>query len=112
MVVMNSKDYSRKMNELPNEQTYVFQKDPKNNIERKTATLIRKSQISQDIAKIIPSASVSPRIYGLLKTHKDNILLIPIVNCTGSATYFLAKHRAGLMGPLVRCTEHHIKNFK
>jgi hypothetical protein len=109
---MNTIDYSKKMKELLNEPSYkILHKDPTSKIERKTAILIRKSGIPDDIIKkIIPTSSVPPRLYGLPKIHKDNVPLRPIVNCIGSSTYLLAKHLAGLVGPLVGLTEHHIRN--
>jgi hypothetical protein len=63
-VVMNTVDYSKKMKELLNEPAYkILHKDPTSKIERKTATLIRKSGIPDDIIKkIIPTASVPPRL--------------------------------------------------
>jgi hypothetical protein len=90
----------------------VLQKDLTNKIERKTATLSRKLEISGGIAKkLITSAPVPPRLYGLPKIRNENVMLKPIVKCIGSSTYLLVKHLVGLLGPRVGLREHHVKNL-
>jgi hypothetical protein len=85
--------------------------DPTTRIDRQTATLIKKSDIPEEVAKkLIPHASVPPRLYGLPKIHKKDMPLRPTVNCIASPTYLLAKHLTGLLSPFVRQTAHHIKN--
>jgi hypothetical protein len=108
---MNTKDYYSKMKDMLNKLAYkVLQNDPTNKIERKTATFIRKLKISRDITKkLILSASVPLRVKGLLKIHKGNLPLRPIVNCIGSSTYLLAKHLPVLLGQFVGLAEHHTK---
>jgi hypothetical protein len=98
------------MKELLNEPAQkVIHMDPTNRMEKETAALIRKSEISGDTRKIIPGASIPPTLYGLPKIQKDNVALRPIVKCIAFSTYILAKHLAGLVGPRVGLTEHHIK---
>jgi hypothetical protein len=87
--------------------------DPTTRIERKTASLIKKSDIPEEVAKkVIPQASVPPRLYGLPKIHKKHMPLRLIVNCIASPTYLVAKHLTGLLSLFVRQTDHHIKNSK
>jgi hypothetical protein len=83
------------------------------NIERQAVALIKKSAITQEwLDKILPHASVPPRLYGLPKIHKDDVALIPIVNYIGSPTYGLAKYLAGLLRPFIGQSIHHITNSK
>jgi hypothetical protein len=44
------------------------------------------------------------------KIQKKDVPLRPFVNCIASPTYALAKYPAGLLGPFVRQSDHHIKN--
>jgi hypothetical protein len=70
---MNTVDYSKKMKELLNEPACkILHKDPTSQTERNNEILFRKSGITDDIIKkIIPTASVPPRLYGLPKIHRD-----------------------------------------
>jgi hypothetical protein len=107
---MNREGYCGKMNELLESAYKVLQKDPTNRVKRKTAALIRKSDITGDITKkLIPSALVKSTLYGLPKIHKENVPPCPTVNCIGTPTYLLVQHLARLVGPLVGLMEHHIK---
>jgi hypothetical protein len=107
---MNTRYYRGKMNELLNEPTYNLLQDPTNWVERKTAALIRESDITGDVTKkLVPSASVPPRLYSLPKIHKEKVPLCPVVNCIGSPTYLLAQHIIRDVGLLVGLSEHHIK---
>ena len=57
-----------------------------------------------------PKEGIAPRIYGLLKIHKNGIPLRPIVNTIGSPTYKLAKYLATLLKPLVGKTNSFVKD--
>jgi hypothetical protein len=84
--------------------------DPTNKIVRRTTSLIKKSDIPEEVTKkLIPHASAPPRLCGLRKIHKKDIPLRPIVNCIASPTYALAKYLAGLLSPFVGQSNHHIK---
>ena len=85
--------------------------DPTDSITRKTISLIKKSGISEEVAKFIyPHAPAPPRLYGLPKIHKEGVPLRPIVSAIGSPTYNLAKYLTGILSPFVGVCEHHIKN--
>jgi hypothetical protein len=73
-VIMNTEDYHGRMNELFSEPTYkVFQKHPIRKVEKTSTVLIEKPNITRNIAKkLIPSALLPPRFYGLPKIHKEN----------------------------------------
>jgi hypothetical protein len=82
-------------------------------IERQTASLIKKPDFPEKVAKkLITHALVPPRLYGLPKIHKKDVPLRPIVNCIASPMYLLMKHLTGLLSPFVKQTAHHIKNSK
>ena len=59
--------------------------------------------------KLIPNPII-PRIYGLLKIHKNGAPLRPIVNTIGSPTYNLVKHLAKTLKPLAGNTTSYIKD--
>jgi len=56
------------------------------------------------------SDATTPRLYGLPKLHKENILLRPIVSFTDSPTYGLAKGLSSLLKPLTGKYKHHVRN--
>ena len=49
--------------------------------------------------KLRPTGNQPPRIYGLPKIHKPNVLLRHIVSCIGSPTYQLSNHFTSLISP-------------
>ena len=59
---------------------------------------------------LYPTAENSPKFYGLPKVHKENTPLRPIVSSCGSINYNTSKHLAGILGPLVGHSDHHVKN--
>jgi hypothetical protein len=80
-------------------------------IEKQTASLIKRSDLPEEIAKkVTPHTSIPPRLYGLQKTHKEGAPLRPIVNCIASPTYSLAKHFTGIVNPFVGHFPSHIRN--
>jgi hypothetical protein len=50
------------------------------------------------------------RLYGLLRIHKEGVLLRPIVSNIGALTYQLSKFLGGLLSPLVGHSSHHVRN--
>ena len=53
---------------------------------------------------------MAPKFYGLLKIHKRDIPLKPIVSSRGSINYEVAKELSRILRPLVGKSPHHIKN--
>ena len=51
-----------------------------------------------------------PLLYGLLKVHKPDVLLRPIVSFVNFPTYHLSKHLVSLLAPLVGNGPTHVKN--
>jgi hypothetical protein len=81
-LILRTEDYHMKMQTLLNDTIYrKLATDLTVSIERQAVALIKKSAITQEwLDKILPHASVPPRLYGLPKIHKDDVALIPIVN--------------------------------
>ena len=50
---------------------------------------------------IRPTGSLSPRMYGLPKTHKEGTPLRPILSMTGSSHHGLGNWLAGLLQPVL-----------
>ncbi|KAG8236898.1 hypothetical protein J437_LFUL018742 [Ladona fulva] len=74
-----------------------------------TIALRTKSGLPEEIIREMrPDAGIPPRLYGLLKIHKDGVPLRPIVSTTNSPTYNLAKYLASLLSPLVGHCEHQL----
>ena len=118
-VVMNTKDYKRKILDLLQDQnTYEpLKKDPTNNYKTKLIAILRKWKSEKTISdslyhRLYPTSDLPARFYGLPKVHKSNIPLRPIVSSIGNITYNIARFLTQVLSPLVGKTEHFIKNSK
>ena len=70
-------------------------------IQRRLLQLRKGSLISKQVYEPIrPTGSQQPRMYGLLKIHKKNVPLRPILSMTGSAQHQLAKWLTSLLQPV------------
>ena len=86
-------------------------KDPGKAICRTITKAIKDSNLDEGIKrKLYPKDSLVPRIYGLLKIHKQGTPLRPIINTIGSPTYNLAKYLAKLLKPLVGKNNSFVKD--
>ena len=72
----------------------------------------------QEYNKVYPTRSNAGKLYGTAKIHKlpelgtvDQLPLRPIVSNIGTASYYLAKHLAKILGPL-RKSEYTVQNTK
>ena len=117
MVVMDKEDYKKKAQTLLEDRgTYKIVKgDPTNRMKTKLINLIKKIKSEGGIndnqyRKLYPTGAVPPKFYGLLKVHKRDIPLRPIVSIRGSISYELAKELARILKPLVGSSPHNIKN--
>ena len=118
-VVMDATLYNTQMTTmLADAQTYeLLTKDPtedkKNKLKKLLRPLLDKGQIDKKTYNhLIPTASITPRIYGTPKIHKPDIPLRPIVDSIGSVTYNLSKTLADILKPLLGQTHYHCKNSK
>ncbi|XP_072019690.1 uncharacterized protein [Amphiura filiformis] len=115
--VMDKDKYQEKMNNLLSEgDTYqVMKKDPTLSLERKIGKAISEFKEQNKVDKkkashLTPKHTVSPRIYGLPKIHKENMPLRPIVSSINSPCYNLVKHLADILTPLSGKGTSYIKN--
>lgn len=113
-VILNKDDYRKKMfDHLYNSGSYKkLPKNPLKKISRMVALAIKSSSsVSSLYHKLMESSSITPRIYGLPKIHKEGAPLRPIVNTIGGPTYLLAKFLSLKLKPLVGHTESFVKDF-
>ena len=112
---MNKQEYIDKVeNLLSDENTYEkLQKNPSetfnSSFNKKVKALLRGNE---EVLKRITSISPSlPYMYGVIKTHKPNNPVRPIISSVGSITYKLSKYLVSLLNPLIgTISSSHIKN--
>ena len=56
------------------------------------------------------STAISPVFYALIKTHKDNYPIRPIVSFVDSPTYQVSKMLSKILTPLTNVSELKLKN--
>ena len=118
VVVMNTNDYTEKVNNLLNDdKTYQKitdkRKNPISSSEKSLNKLLLqikdqpapqdsdKKQLEPKLYHKLHSTDATPAsFYGLLKIHKDNVSLRPIMSAIGSLTYELSKYLANIVSPL------------
>ena len=118
-VILDTEQYENKMlTMLQDETTYeVLKKDPTEDKKKKLKTLLKplvdEGKINKDNYNfLVPSASITPRIYGTIKIHKKDYPLRPIVDSIGSVNYNLSKALVEIIKPLLGQTPQHCKNSK
>ncbi|CAH2017764.1 unnamed protein product [Acanthoscelides obtectus] len=113
-VVMDTEDYTSKINDLLDRSTYKrLTRDPTQLIVRTTKSLVQKSSLKDEIKKkVCRSEALTLRIYGLPKIHKANISLRPIVSAIGSPIYYLAKHLTTLLQPHIGQSNTYIISYQ
>ena len=92
---------------------YKVKKDPTLKTERKLSQILGKNKelIPQtEYRQLIQHYSKLPHIYGLLKIHKDAILLRPIVSNQGSACHSLSRFLVEIINPLTDKSSSYFKN--
>ena len=108
-VIINHTDYVSKMEQILAEKTKfacdTTQKDMFQVIE-KDITMHLKELVKKDIldnktfSDLVPQGSITPRLYGLPKTHKTGIPLRPILSMVGSHYHKLAQWLTQLLQPI------------
>ena len=75
-VVLNTVDYKQKITSLLQDPSYRrLARDPTDSTERKTTPLLKKSTLTEGLCKQLrPADSGPPRLYGVLKVHKEGFL--------------------------------------
>jgi hypothetical protein len=111
-VVPKSVEYSRKIGALLEGPAYRrLARDATEAVKRKTILLLNKSTVAEEVGKRLRSIdSRPPRLYWVPKIHKEGVPLRPIVSNTGAPTCQTSKYLAGILGPLVGHSVHHVRN--
>ena len=116
-VLLNKQDYDTKIQDLLNDTTTYekLSRNPTSKFKERIIGTLKELERSGAIdrrlyLKLYPTSENPPTFYGLPKIHKATIPLQPIVSSIGSITYEIAKHLAGIIGPLTGRSSHHIKN--
>ena len=119
LVVIDRVDYIKKAKEiLEDTNTYrVIHTDPTSRLKNKLINILRRVKAETGMQdniykKMYPTGVSPPKFYGLPKIHKKNIPLRPIVSSIGSMSYGVAKELAGIIKPLMGCSQHHVNNSK
>ena len=105
LVVLNKQDYIDKIDLLLND-VNTYEPLISNPCERVLSHFNKKVKSilknNQDLMKRFLTISPSmPYLYGLVKTHKPNNPIRPIISSTGSVTYKLSKWLVKILSPLV-----------
>jgi len=127
VVVMNTNDYTDKINNLLNDdKTYHKITDKRRNPTSSTEKSLNKlllqikdQPVSHDSSKkqlepklyykLHSTDSTPASFYGLPKIHKENVPIRPIMSAIGSPTYELSKYLANILSPLQN-NEYTVKN--
>ena len=115
IVILDSETYKQKLCQLLNDETTYSKltSDPtervNKNFNTKLKSLLRDCpNLKKSFLIVNPSL---PYMYGLVKTHKPDNPLRPIISSVGSVTYKLSKWLANKLSPLVgTISPSHIKN--
>lgn len=118
-VILDTEKYEKQMkNMLQDNNTYEVLKKNPTDIKKNKLRLLLKPLLDdgkldkQTYNHLIPTANITPRIYGTPKIHKPRAPLRPIVDSIGSVTYNLSKYLANIIKPLLGNTEQHCENSK
>lgn len=116
-IVMDATTYNDKCFQLLNDQnTYTeIKTDPTNVTQNKNNNLIKewknKQYITQNEAKQLTIHNAHPpKFYALLKTHKPNLPIRPIVSNNQAPLYHLSKFLADSIKNIVGQNDYYIKN--
>ena len=115
IVIMNKVDYLEKMeNLLSDTETYEnLTSNPLENVNSNFNKKIKNILRGNDtlIKQLTVSSATLPYMYGLIKTHKQNNPVRPIISSVGSISYRLSKYLVKLLSPLLgNISNSNIKN--
>ena len=116
LVIMNTEDYTKKAEDLLNQQTYrPINSEPTMRLKNKLITLLKSTKaegrMKEEVYKrLYPTGAGSPKSYGLPKIHKVGMPLRPIVASIGTVTYETSKELARILKPLIGKSPHHVQN--
>ena len=108
LVVLDRTEYTNNAQDLlKDEGTYrEIKTDPTNKLKNKLINLLKNIKADGGIIdhlykKMYPTGAVAPKLYGLPKIHKRDILLRHTVSSRGSTAYEMAKQLARILRSLV-----------
>ena len=108
-VILNREDYNQKIAQiLSDTDKFIVDEDQKDNvlkIEQRIVNylkdLLTRGLIDKTLfTQLCPKGSITPRMYGLPKTHKDGIPLRPILSMVGSPFHKLAQWLVEILQPV------------
>ena len=77
-------------------------------LQKRLLDLVHQNILARDVYdRVRPTDSQLPRMYGLPKTHKENIPLRPILSMIGSSQHELAKWFAEILVPVLKLYSSH-----
>jgi hypothetical protein len=116
-VVMDKVDYEKKIEDhlLDNNTYREVQRDPTKTLQNKVNSELKAlkdfSLLSDKTYSVLRSRTASiPLFYALVKIHKENNPIRPIVSFNSSPTYELAKHLSKVLTPITNKSQHKLKN--
>ena len=72
-------------------------------LQKRLLDLANQNILARDVYdRVRPTGSQRPRMYGLPKTHKEDIPLRPILSMIGSSQHELAKWLAEILAPVLK----------
>lgn len=115
LVILNKEDYQTKMLDLLSDETtyYKVNTNPLNSVNshfnKKLKILLKNNDcLVKQLISLSPSL---PYMYGLIKTHKPNNPVRPIISSVGAASYKLSKWLVSILSPLIgTISNSNIKN--
>ncbi|XP_057338454.1 uncharacterized protein LOC130676318 [Microplitis mediator] len=116
-IIMTREEYVQVMTSMLQDTTTYkkIHKDPTSKFQKmanEMATMLSlNSIIDEDSLKRFKIYNaVTPRLYGLTKTHKIGCVLRPVVSCIGAPSYNLAKLLHKILLPVIKTFSFRIKN--
>ena len=118
VVILNKSDYIKKMGSILEDKTkflnmggvHLHDNTAKNEqkLQKRLLDLANQNILARDVYdRVRPTGSQRPRMYGLPKTHKEDIPLRPILSMIGSSQHELAKWLAEILAPVLKLYSSH-----
>lgn len=116
-VILDANVYKEKMLLLLNDKnTYrLIKRDLSNTQQLKNNAMVNnwfKNKFIEERIRdnLLIKDALPPKIYGLVKTHKPNMPLRPIVSCIQSPFYQMSKYLVNILSKIVGKNKYHIKD--
>lgn len=77
---------------------------------KRTIAVVKQSSLTPVVKADVRCSEVLPWLYRLLKTHKENVPLRPIISAIGSPICTLAKHLTKFLQPSIRLTDSQVRD--